>query len=263
MASSIQNVEKRPIVVFDSHCHLEQSKNPKELIGRCNDLGIGLITSSANIEDFETTLSLASSYPIYYTLGLHPLFASRSSKTEIKEYISKIKAINHSNFVGIGEAGLDFFLVKEWDLKERSKQVFLEFVYLANEMNKPLVIHCRDAYPDVIDILSKELRTKAVFHYFNQPDYAKEIVSNGWLLSLPYTISKAKIAKIFEEAGHARALDHILLETDSPISLNKKEITPLEIMELVERIQLATGIEKEEIMKKTTENLRRVFKIQI
>ncbi|MEM4590095.1 MAG: TatD family hydrolase [Candidatus Micrarchaeia archaeon] len=260
MVSSIKNeIVKRMITVFDSHCHLEQSKNPEELINKCNDLSIGLITSSARIEDFEKTLRLANSYSIYYTLGLHPLFAAKSNNNEIEEYISKIKEIKSSKFIGVGEVGLDFFLVKE-EMQERSKQVFIEFINLANEIKKPLIIHCRDAYPQVIDILSNELKTIAIFHYFNQPDYAKEIVNKGWVLSLPYVLSKTKIAKIFEEVGYEK-IDHFLLETDSPISLDKKEITPLEIIELAEKIQAATGIEKEKIMKKTTENVKRVFKI--
>ncbi|MEM3408408.1 MAG: TatD family hydrolase [Candidatus Micrarchaeia archaeon] len=261
MASSIENkIGKIMITVFDSHCHLEQSKNPEELIKNCIDLGIGLITSSARIEDFEKTLRLANSYSIYYSLGLHPLLAAKSNKNEIEEYISKIKEIKCSKFIGVGEVGLDFFLVKEEKMQERSEQVFLEFINLANEIKKPLIIHCRDAYPEVIDILSNELKTTAVFHYFNQPDHAKDIVDKGWVLSLPYVLSKTKIAKIFEEVGYEK-IDHFLLETDSPISLDKKEITPLEIIELVEKIQAVTGIEKEKIMKKTTENVKRVFKI--
>lgn len=267
--ASISNSEMNLKGAFDSHCHLEGSKDPFTLIKACEDAGMaGLITCCARIQDLETTLKLSSFETgkkkfVFYTLGLHPVEAVKASTKEINEYMLRIRDLTMQSKsdkpVAIGEVGLDYFLVKDKDKREQSKEIFIDFVNLAEELRLPVVIHCRDAYPDLMDILSSEFSGRIIFHYFNQPDYLKEIVDKKWFVSIPLTLSKTKIAKTIE----ATDLERVLIETDSPAMLTEKEITPLDLDELINKIHIATGIEREKIVEKTTENTRNAFSLSL
>ncbi|MCS7109469.1 MAG: TatD family hydrolase [Candidatus Micrarchaeota archaeon] len=247
------------IGAIDSHCHIQDFAYPEKVIKECKELGLSaLITCSASIHDMEKAIGLADNNKgfLYYTVGLHPLFSIKFGKKEIDQHLFKLKLMPDASFVGIGEVGLDYFLIKEKKDRELSKEIFIKFIEIANLLKKPIIIHCREAYPDVLDILSSEFRGTAVFHYFNQPEYADEIVKKGWYLSVPITISKQKIKTLIPYK-----LDNIILETDSPIKLDNREITPLGIGELIEKICVVTDIEKEKLIEKTTNNVKKVFRI--
>ena len=251
--------------VFDSHCHLEQLDNVQAnmLVLKCKEKGMkGLITVCARPLDFEKTINISISNPgfVYFSLGFHPLEVIKN-KDRISSYFNSIRKIfdynNSIKPVAIGETGLDYFLVKDEKNKEFSRQVFISFINLALEFNLPIIIHCRDAYEDVINILKEKRVENAVFHYFNSPQHIEEIMDNGWFVSIPYTLSKNKIKSIFEKID----LSKIMLETDSPIKLAEKEFSPLNIGELVVKISESTGIEKKEIIQKTTNNVIQFFSI--
>jgi len=222
----------------------------------------GLISVCTGPADFEKTVKLAEVHSgfVYYAAGLHPFEGVKAMEEEIEEYINKIRDVisegNRPKPVAIGEIGLDYTLVKSSDIS-KSKRNFLAFIDLANELNLPIIIHCREAYNEVIETLKSNTKQKVIFHYFNQPQFTKEILDNGWILSLPFTLSKSKIKAIFETA----TLDDVVLETDSPIQLGKKRVTPLSIGELVRNISNVTSFGEKEIVEKTSRNVSSVFKI--
>jgi TatD DNase family protein len=246
---------------FDSHCHLEQDLDGIEnLISACEKIGMkGVTTVCARPQDLERTISIAKKFPfVYYAVGIHPLEAIKN-KNMINQYASRIKNINENipKPVAIGEIGLDYFLIEKKDINF-SKEVFTLFIDLSKELKLPIIIHCRDAYGDVIEILKEKKAKEVVFHYFNSPEYAKEIIDQGWHLSLPYTISKSKIKSIFEST----TLDNIMIETDSPIKLGDKWISPLNLGELVSKISSVTGIDEKRIVEKTTNTALSFYRIE-
>ena len=249
---------------FDSHCHLEQElEDREEIIAECKKYCMkGLISVCASPSDFEQAVQLAEKHPnfVHYTAGLHPFEGVKAAEQEIESYVVKIHDIfsekNRPKPVAIGEMGLDYTLVKSSDIG-RSKRNFLSFIDLANELDLPIIIHCRGAYSEVIETLKYSTKQKVVFHYFNQPEFTEEILNNGWTISLPFTLSRSKIKAVFEKA----TLDNMILETDSPIRLGDKRITPLNIGELARNISNVTSISEKEIVEKTSRNVSSIFKI--
>jgi len=251
--------------VFDAHCHLEQNVSEgQQIADKCRSAGMkGLVTVCARSPDLANAVQISKQNPgfVYYTAGLHPLEATKLTQIEITDYIEQIKklpnSISSNHPVAIGEIGLDYVLVKEKEKVLRSRQVFRDFVSLANTLKLPISIHCREAYRDTIDILKSNTKQNVVFHYFNQPEYVKEIIDNGWAVSLPLTLAKSKIKAVFEFAD----LGHVMLETDSPVELGSRRVTPMNIGELVETISKVAMVSEKEIIEKTTKTVTGFFRI--
>ena len=251
--------------VFDAHCHLEQDVSEgQQIADRCRSAGMrGLITVCARSPDLDNAVRISRQNPgfVYYTAGLHPLEAAGLTEIEISDYAKRIQALPDSNApnhpIAIGEIGLDYVLVREKEKVLHSRKVFGEFVSLAKSLKLPISIHCREAYRDVIDILKSGAKQDVVFHYFNQPEYLREIIDNGWVVSLPLTLSKSKIKAVFESAD----LGNVMLETDSPAELGSRKVTPMNVGELVESISKVTMIPEKEIIEKTTKTVSGFFRI--
>jgi len=254
--------------VFDSHCHINSvNQETEQLIQSCMDAGMsGLISVCASPADLNSTISLSKKYLgfIYYTAGLHPLEAIKLDDSSFENYLKEIDSAINSNSppLAIGEIGLDYVLIHQDEEVKRAiaQERFIDLIKISKKFTLPIVIHCRNAYRDVIDILSQNGCRKVVFHYFNDVGFTKEIIDKGWSVSLPITISKNKAKEIISTSGD---LDNIMLETDSPIQLQERKITPLNLGELIQKISDGTGIKKEEIIEKTTKNVCSFFAIRL
>jgi len=254
--------------VFDSHCHIHSlNQETEQLILSCMNAGMsGLISVCASPADLNSTISLSKKYSgfFYYTAGLHPLEAIKLDDSSFEAYLKEIDSAINSNSppLAIGEVGLDYVLIHQDEEVKRaiSQERFIDLIKISKKFSLPIVIHCRNAYRDVIDILSQNDCRKVVFHYFNDAGFTKEIIDKGWFVSLPITISKNKAKGIISTSG---GLGNIMLETDSPIQLQERKITPLDLGELVQKISEGTGIKKEEIIEKTTKNVCSFFAIRL
>lgn len=206
--------------MIDCHCHLEQREfnNEREkLIEKWKSKLKAIVTCCSHPKDFNLTLDLIKRYPkfIFCTVGIHPHYANISEE-EISNFIKKIEK-NRENIVAIGETGLDWHFIKENEIekiKEKQEELFLKLIHLAKKIDKPLVIHSRDATSKVIEILEREsMVDKVLMHLFNDKKNLSKIIDNGWYISVGPGIIKSKdIKKITRDMP----LNKILLETDSP-----------------------------------------------
>src|SRR3989338_7411395 len=134
--------------MIDSHCHLEQKDFDADLemvIGRCKAIGMeGVVSVCAAPRDFEKTLQIAKRFPdfVFPSAGIHPEYIKEISSEEIDNFFEKLK--KHSNEIfGIGEVGLDYFRIREPELREKQKELFVRFIEFSKQMKKPLVVHSR------------------------------------------------------------------------------------------------------------------------
>jgi TatD DNase family protein len=130
------------------------------------------------------------------------------------EFISEHKR----RIVGIGEIGLDYHWVRDPLKLKRTKEVFVEFLELAKELNVPAVLHLRgtgsEAIEEGLKIISDEDVKKAVFHCFTgKPSVAEAICDEGYYISLPASIVRSKSMK---KVAKRIPLSHLLTETDAP-----------------------------------------------
>ncbi len=240
--------------MIDVHCHLEFMDSPQAVVDEARKKMAAIVTSIADPAHFEQTIKLREENKgfVFVTAGLHP---TRVGETE--KYMETIRK-NQSAIAGIGETGLDY---KEQADKEKSKEAFLKFIGLANELKKPLVIHCRDAFSDCLDML-KNAETPVVLHCFTgSNEDLQECLSREYWLSYATIVCKSKsIRKLAKQTP----LEYMLLETDAPwLDPESNGLTnrPWKIEKSAEIIAKLKGVAKDEVLSATTENARKVFGI--
>lgn len=199
-------------LIFDSHAHYDDAKFDDEreaLLAELPSRGVcGVVNCGCDTASSKTALKLADSYGyIYAAVGIHPENIGGGTVNEIRTLAK------HKKCVAIGEIGLDYYWVS--DNKEQQKELFSQQLELANEINKPVIVHDRDAHSDTLELLKKH-RPKGVVHSFSgSTEMAKEILKLGMYIGIGGVIT-FKNAKKLPEAVKMLPEDRFLLETDAP-----------------------------------------------
>ncbi len=266
--------------MIDSHCHLEQqdyNKDRDKIIEKCRKAGLkAIVTCCARPRDFDLTMQMVEKHRgfIFATAGIHPEFIKEISEKEIDEFIETIRK-NRDKIVAVGEVGLDYNWVKEKEWQEKQKELFIKFIALAKELNKPLVIHARDAFDEAVKILEEqglsggigtagqnpqEFQLPAVLmHMFGANNLVKEIIKNNWFVSINTILLKSKKhKKVIRDVP----LSHILLETDAPwLGPNGERNDPTSIKLVAEKIAEVKKLDFETVWKTCGENAGSFFGI--
>ena len=194
-------------------------------------------------------------------LGLHPCSVTGNYKEELSFLKS---SIDKATFIAIGEIGID----KYWSLDFINEQIdaFEQQIDWAIQLDLPIIIHCRDAYPEILDILEqkKHTRLRGVLHCFtgSQAD-ADRLIDMGFYLGLGGVLT-------FKNGGLAEwiqsiPLDRILLETDAPYlaptPYRGKRNEPSYLIEVAQKLADVHESPLEAIAKKTTENAVKLFNL--
>lgn len=250
--------------MIDVHCHLEQEdydKDREEVIERCKRELKAVITSCSHPKDFEKTIEIIIKHRgfIFASVGIHPEYIGEFKENDIMNFIEKIKA-NKDLFVAIGEVGLDFNWVRDRNLQEKQKDMFKIFINLSKELNLPLVIHSRDAMEETIKILEDEEASMVHMHLFGEPKFLKDIIENGWFISVgPILLKSKKHKKIVRDIP----LERIMLETDSPWFGFGKRNEPISIKDVAIKIAEIKKISFQDVWKICGENAMRFFNLNI
>ncbi len=206
-------------MLIDTHAHLDSPKfdsDREEVIARAQAAGIDTIVNIGfNRETIPTTMELAEKYPfIYAAVGWHPTDAIDMKLEEDLAWIESL--CSHPKVVAIGEIGLDYY----WDTspKEIQHTVFREQIRLARKLNKPIVIHNRDAHEDIVKLLREERASEVggIMHCFSGSwEMAKMCLDMNFYISFggPVTFKNARVPK---EVMEKVPLDKMLIETDAP-----------------------------------------------
>ena len=199
-------------LIFDSHAHYDDAKFDDEreaLLAELPSRGVcGVVNCGCDTASSKAALKLADSYSyIYAAVGIHPENIGGGTLNEIRTLVK------HKKCVAIGEIGLDYYWVS--DNKEQQKELFSQQLELANEINKPVIVHDRDAHSDTLELLKKH-RPKGVVHSFSgSTEMAKEILKLGMYIGIGGVIT-FKNAKKLPEVVKMLPEDRFLLETDAP-----------------------------------------------
>ncbi len=257
--------------MIDSHCHLEQRDyNPdrNDIISRCKKELSAVITVCAHPKDFDLTLKIADENKsfVFAVAGMHPEYIEEISDEEIKKYFEKIKQ-NRDKIVGIGEVGLDYFWTKDPAFREKQKNLFRKFISLSKELDLPLVVHSRDAYGEVVQILEEENAKNVHLHLFGDNKLVQKIIDNGWYVSVGPVVLRSK--KHFQ-ISRDMPIDRIMLETDAPwnspkifLEGKKERNDPTSVRIVAEKISEIKKMSFDEVWKKCGENAKRFYKLDV
>ena len=251
--------------IIDTHTHLylNQFKDDiDKVIQRSIDKGINkFIFPAIDSTHFDDMHDLKNKYPgsIYLMSGLHPVDVKENYREELEFVVSSLKS--HS-YVAIGEIGIDLYWDKTY-LKQQ--QDAFEFqIRLAIKNDLPIVIHCREAFDEIFEILDKENcdKLRGVFHCFTGTlDHANRAIRLGFKLGIGgvVTFKNGGIDKFLNQID----LKHIVLETDSPylapVPFRGKRNESSYITYVIDKLSEIYGLPIKEIASVTTKNAEKVF----
>lgn len=251
----------------DTHCHLdfkEFQKDQDQVIKNAFSKSVKLIINvGTNIKSSKASVELAEKYPfIYSAVGIHPTEVENIKKEDF-EVIEKLAQKN--KVVAIGEIGLDFFRLKDKNIWEKQKELFLKQIKVAQKVDLPLIIHCRDAFSATIEILKKKKVKKAVFHCFSgQRKHLDSILKSGFFVSYTGVVT-FKNSFLVQENLKTTPLSKLLLETDCPYlapqSKRGQRAEPVDIIEITQKVAELKKISLKEVAHKTFQNTLDFFNI--
>jgi TatD DNase family protein len=245
-------------MLADTHCHLdfpEFDSDRDEVIKRAKDNNVDFIINiGSSVEGSIRSVELSKKYPnVYSVVGIHPHEADTFTK-EAKDSIRELA--KDKKVVAIGEIGLDYF--KNFSRSENQRLLFTSLLELAKDLNKPLVIHTRQAQTDTLKILKEAMPLKAVVHCFSgDKSFLDECLGMGFLISFTCNITYKK-AENLRELVKLTQLNRLMLETDAPFlspeGYRGVRNEPMQIRLLAEFIARLKGLTLEEVASQTTKN---------
>lgn len=242
---------------IDVHCHIDFMKEISVIIKQAIERKVKIIINNGiNIHSNRKTLELSEKYGIKAALGIYPIDALKLTDKEIYSEIEFIRK-NKDRIIAIGEVGIDLQWSKDI---EKQKKNFQKFIDLAKEINKPLIVHAREAEKETIDLLEENKCKKVVMHCFSgNMGLVERIVKNQWMLSIPASVTfNEHFKKIVQETP----IENQLCETDSPYLhpiKGKRDNTPENVIESYKKIAEINNLKIEEVERIIEANYKRMF----
>ena len=253
-------------MLFDTHAHLNDSafnEDRDTLISGLPEQGVGLVMHpGCNLADSLKAVALAEKYPfVYAAVGTHPDTADEVNEAVIEKYRS---LCGHEKVKAIGEIGLDYYY--ETIPRQVQLKAFRMQMELAREIGLPVIVHERDAHEDGMQVVKEFPDVTGVFHcYSGSAEMAKELVKMGWYIGFTGVLTFKNARKAVETA-QAIPLERIVLETDCPYMAPEpfrgKRNDPGYLYRMAERLAELRGLSVEEIQAITTENGKRLYRME-
>ena len=254
------------MIITDTHTHLysEQFDDDRvEVIERALAAGVTRFFIPAIDSSYTKSMyALESRYPnnIFLMTGVHPTHVKADYLVELAHIKEQL---NSREFVAIGEIGIDLY----WDRStlKLQQEMFKLQIQLAKQYRLPVVIHCRDAFDEVFQILEEEKGSElfGIFHCFTgNLEQAQKAISFNMKLGIGgvVTFKNGKIDQFLKEIS----LDHIVLETDAPylapVPYRGKRNESSYILNVLEKLSEIYAVSSDEIALITTENSKSIFK---
>ncbi|WP_436875892.1 metal-dependent hydrolase [Siccibacter turicensis] len=254
--------------LVDSHCHLD-GLDYQTLHHSVDD-----VLAKAAARDVNFFLAVATTLPGYtamreligqrdnvaFSCGVHPLNQDEEYDPETLRELAA-----HEEVVALGETGLDYFYTPE--TKERQQRSFRHHIRIGRELNKPVIVHTRDAREDTLSILREEKVTDCggVLHCFTEDrETAGKLLDMGFYISFSGIVT-FRNAEQLRDAARYVPLDRLLVETDSPylapVPHRGKENQPAYVRDVAEYMAVLKGVSVDELAAATTENFATLFHI--
>jgi TatD DNase family protein len=272
-------------MIIDTHSHLNfkaYDNDREDVIKRTQKEGVFCIDVGTKFETSQRAVELAEKNEnIFAAIGMHPIhiktdllklrtdeeegaFQPLGEEFDKEKYLQLAKS---KKVVAIGEIGLDYYYrpktkTRLEEFKKIQKEVFIKQLELAEELNLPVIIHCRMAFEDLHEIL-KNKKMRGVIHCFTGNwEEAQKFLNLGFYLGINGIIFKLNLDEVIKNCP----LDKILTETDCPYLTppaegKDKRNEPIFVKHVAARIAELKGISSEEVANQTTQNAKKLFGI--
>jgi len=257
------------LILVDAHCHLERKDfpDPASVIARARAAGlvhavvVGQFQGPGNFGD---ALEVAQLDPDFLspTMGIHPHDAALATESDW-EQLYKLTAL--PGVIAVGESGLDYY----YDRSPRpiQQRAFRRQCELAKELQKPLVVHVRDAHIDCWDILHGEQISQGIIHCFTgDTEAARRYLDLGLYISISGIVTY-KNAQPIQAAVQFIPLDRLMVETDSPflapVPHRGKKNEPALVLEVARKVAEVKGLPVEQVSLAAARNAQKVFRLKL
>lgn len=260
--------------MIDTHTHLhgkEFAEDIEEVLARSRESGVErVVLVGVDPADTRRALEVARQHAgqIFVVAGVHPHEANIWNDA-VREQVREL--LREPEVVAIGEIGLDYHY--DFSPREEQRRAFVEQLELSRELNMPVVIHCREAYQELIGVLREFYggsrgdlaKPRGVLHcYFGSLDQAREAAELGYLLGVGGSCTFKKAEELHEVVRQA-PLEQLVLETDAPYMTpvphrgkrNESSFVPL----VAARVAELKGLAAEDVARVTTENAKRLYRM--
>lgn len=269
---------------IDTHCHLDFYEDFESIIENAKEAGVTkLISVGTSTLGSKKCIEIAEKYSgedfkIYATCGIHAEEGREDLEKFGPDYVKKLGLITQSSrkVVAIGECGFDYRLTSDRqqatsDQKKKfQRELFEAQIRLANDLDLPLIIHCRHGWKESFEILKRfqgsTSKSPGVFHSWTGDwELAKKALRRGFYISFSGIVTY-KNAKDVQEVVKKAPIDRILIETDSPFlspePLRGEKNEPKNVKIIAQFIASLRGVPQSKIASKTFENACRLFKLR-
>jgi len=253
------------LILFDTHTHINDARFDEDRASVIENMlaagvKLAMVVGEAS-KDHDIAFELAEAYPfLYAATGVHPHEASKWSK-DVEERI--VQAMAHPKARALGEIGLDY----HYDLspREEQREVFARQLAMAKSLDKPVIVHIREAHGEAMDIMRACDLPRGVLHcYTGSWESAKVYLNMGFYISLSGAVTFKNAPKLAEVAQNV-PLDRLLVETDcpymAPVPMRGNRNEPAFVEFTARKIAELRGMDAEEFAFAAYENGKRLFGI--
>lgn len=253
-------------MLVDSHCHLDRLKESESGLSLSQTLAAArarkiqhFLCVCVDLDSFPSMAETVTPYDdVSISCGVHPLYKSDYSFAQLEQLAGQDKV------VAIGETGLDYHYSAE--TKEWQQHSFVQHCQLAHQLDKPLIVHTRNARQDTLDILKDNQADKpgGVLHCFTESlEMAKAAIDLNFYISISGIITFGNASEL-RDVVRALPIERLLVETDSPWLAPKpyrgKQNQPAYVYEVAQYIADLKGISLAQLSEVTTANFYALFK---
>lgn len=253
---------------IDSHCHLDRLKldefdnNLEGVVKAADDADVStMLCVSVELKDFESMAEKTCAFTnVHLSCGAHPL----NQEDEVDEQ-QLFELSQHNRVIAVGETGLDYFYAPE--TKDLQLDSFKKHIRVARKINKPLIIHTRDAQQDTLASLRDEKADEVggILHCFTETwEMAEQAIAMGFYISFSGIVT-FKNATALREVAKLVPDDKFLIETDAPylapVPHRGKQNQPAYVVEVAKHLASIRGVSVETIAKQSTNNFNRLFNL--
>lgn len=255
-------------MLVDSHCHLNMldlaahGGSLDTVVAAASQHGVhSMLCVGVDLDTLPAVLRIAEDYPnVWASVGLHP-----SNSVEVEPTVDDyVRLAQHPKVVALGEMGLDYYYNQTHHAEMQNR--FRLQIRAAHQVNKPIIVHTRDAREDTLTILREEQAEQVggVMHCFTESlDMAQAAMAMGFYISFSGIVTFNKAANVADVA-QAIPLERMLIETDAPyltpVPFRGKPNAPEYVRFVAERIAELKGITVAEVARVTTDNFYQLFK---
>ncbi|GIV21751.1 MAG: hydrolase TatD [Armatimonadota bacterium] len=249
----------------DTHCHLNHpdfASDASHVWNRAREAGVHhAIVVGYDLASSESALQVAADFDgCWASVGIHPHDAVHCDENAL---LRLRQLASQPRVVAIGEIGLDYY--RDLSPKDAQRYALEQQIQIALQLRLPVIIHCRDAYDDLLDILS-QYPLRGVLHCFSgEPRHAQRAVEMGWYLGIGGVVT-FKNAHTLREVIQQTPLENLILETDAPylapMPYRGKRNEPAYIPLIAEIVASLKNVPLEELATVTTQNARCLFSLE-